>query len=462
MRLDLKPYTNPVEYPEIFDHNFRQIDAIQDDPFFSDFVTELSKTSGVSYNVVLIDVKRYIMHSFEYSPEKLRRKVQNIFLLPAFCVYLLAHISLKKADKSEVLIDNFHPDLLSTLYGEELVSSVKRRYNCICAPFTGFGGISPGDFLRSLPYIVKCFFKCKVISKEHGVDLRNYLCLFFFHYLTGLKLKGIGLKLVISGNDNGFPVIKARSAGIKIILIQNGSRSLLSDSSFCYCDHYVSMCEEKLISCRRLTGCVFLNVHMFGSIRMYNFLKSIKDTTDIEPIYDILFVDAWSLMNGDDLNYTCFERYYSINAEIKLIKLVNEIASKGLKVAYHCREDDLKIKQLRRLGIFSENVHYIKKSDESVYSAVLRSKIILSCNSTVDLEAMALGRKVCFANLSGNRYINYPYKDLDIEYTPERGISLFDYIGRIEKQDKDYSGYIRQNPRYVDDLLSIIEQEVRQ
>ena len=288
--------------------------------------------------------------------------------------------------------------------------------------------------------------------------------MFFSNYLSGLKIgKECQPRLVISGNDNGFSRIKAKSAGADIVLIQNGIRPPVGDSAFSYADHYFSMAAKKITDLRMGTGCIFKNVYFFGSLRLYNFLRSGQGVSrNGQILYDFLFVQAFEIPYAPDEKF--YGNFYSTNNEIKLIKEVNKLASCGeLKIAFQFRGKST-LEELKKLGLFSERITYIINKQQSVYASVLASDVVMSPISTLSLEAMALNKKVFFVNLSGNPEIFQDYKDLGVEYKKPEGFDasgdktyLGDCINEVRKQSKDYKPYIFQNPEYVRDFAAVID-----
>ena len=70
---------------------------------------------------------------------------------------------------------------------------------------------------------------------------------------------------------------------------------------------------------------------------------------------------------------------------------------------------------------------------------------------------MALGKKVGFINMSGNSCLNYPFRDLDIEYNLNSRISFEEYVTNLFNKTDDYKAYILQNKKYTKDMVEIIK-----
>jgi hypothetical protein len=465
MVLNLTPYTGPDEFAERFDHNLKEISGIEDDELFKNFSHFLSEFSGIDDEIVLLDIKRHLMNNYEYRPHELDPKLSNMLLIPYVLLSLLGHLSLKKKELIDVLIDDICPEAIETFYGRELVSGIEKDHILLFASLRRFRKSRITHIARFMPGYLRCYLMCRRITKKHGVDLRRYLSLFFLSFIYGLALReDHNPKLVVSGDDNGISVIKAKAAGCKILLIQNGLRGYTSDGTFKYCDHYIAMGGKKVTDIRKHLGCVFKNTYYFGSLRLHNFLMSKEAVGAGNIVYDMLFVDSGFLLQDGKPNYDgYFKKFYPLDAELELIKRIKNLAETcDLKIAHHCRENEKAIEDLKKLGLFSEKITYLLKKNESVYEASLSSGLVASAFSTVGLEAMALHRTVVFINLSGNKYVNYLFRDLGIEYTEKNKTPLVEYLNVVRMQEKNYGEYITQNSNYVYDLIAIVKKELSQ
>jgi hypothetical protein len=94
---------DPASYKEIFDHNLKTIDHIQDVEIFSKFIAMLVDITHIDYCVILAELKRSLMICKEYYPERLREKSLNIFLTPAFIALSIADLfKFKKYDFADI------------------------------------------------------------------------------------------------------------------------------------------------------------------------------------------------------------------------------------------------------------------------------------------------------------------------------------------------------------------------
>ena len=151
---------------------------------------------------------------------------------------------------------------------------------------------------------------------------------------------------------------------------------------------------------------------------------------------------------------------YSLDAECEAIKLLIAYAEKNsVKIAYQCQFND-EVRELEEMGLKSTNINYITQQDQSVYVTLSQSRIVLSPYSTICTEAMKLGKKVGFVNLSGNDYINYAFKNLDIEFNLRSRISFEDFINKIENWQGNYGDFAVQDQMYIHSLLKIIKNAI--
>jgi len=82
----------------------------------------------------------------------------------------------------------------------------------------------------------------------------------------------------------------------------------------------------------------------------------------------------------------------------------------------------------------------------------------LSTGSTVGHEAMGLGKKAGFINLSKNEHLVSQYKDLGVVHETNSPVSYEEFIESIKDRDGDYKTYIYQCPSYVSELLTIVSR----
>lgn len=455
---------DPKEYVSITEHNLKEISKIENEIAVNNLIRALSAASKIDYQICLLDFKSHLMNSIYLFPEYLQFKSKNILLLPRFLISNLFHgIKLKRPKQVDVIIDDWSEGVAPNFYGKELIDKAEKTYKYEIFNFHKFNVMYILDVFRLSFDFIKCMFLANKIIKEHKIDLREYVFAFFSSVLSGLALRRLyNPKLVVSGNQGGFSTIKAKAAGVEIVLIPNGVFGYSVDTSFKYADYFISIGGKHFIDAALKFGSYFKNIYPFGSLRVYNFnQKHLHHNFNI--IYDFLWVGC-----GLDLLSNYSNKGYSIRAEHEAIKLINKYAAReGVKVAYHCRHDD-EVEKLKKLGLFSENIEYLPptfslkfKGTKSIYHAVMESKVVMSSLSSVCHEAFTLGKKIAFVNLSGNAYLNYPYKEAGVEYDLEAEISFDEFVNEIYyNKNIDPGSYVALNPNYVDDLLAIVDEVI--
>ncbi|MFA5089592.1 MAG: hypothetical protein WC510_01005 [Candidatus Omnitrophota bacterium] len=455
MEILLKRYSQSGDYADIFRYNYEVISRIQDDDLLNKFVLMISSILKIDYQVILVDLKRYLMISQEYYPHNIQKKCLHYFLLPYFVFRNIVNsFHYARIKHSDIIIDSWYPDSLDTFYGQELIGKLLKKYRCIVLNFMNLKSIDFIDFFRYFPEFIRCFLFSLLIIKKHGIDLRRYTFSLFFDFLRGRFVKShYKPRMIISGNDNGLSVIKSKASGAGMFLIQNGLRDYSADSSFKYADHYVSMGEKCVINMRQETGCIFKNIYTFGSLRLHNFLSGSGDL-ESDILYDVLWVSTYNLFDNENIasksGYCSMDSYYSA------IRLINGLAlNNPYRVAFQCRYER-EVEDLRKLGLFCERIIYINNLQKSVYQSVLESDIILTAVSTVSLEAMALKKKIGLINLSDNRILNHVYRGLGIEYNLNSRITLEEFIESLRNKVLNFKDYIRQDPCYAEDLLGAV------
>lgn len=463
--MNLKGYCGSGNYKEVFDYNFKNVDSIENCKIFRYLVSVLAKMTKINSSIIFLEIKKYIMDCQEYYPDRINieeEKEDSLTFYLRNYYYLITHQfknSKKIKDNEEkgasIIIDDFYSSSLSHFYGEDLVENLKKsKYNVLIKKWNRLVSVNIIILVKSFfGYVTSAYFILR-IKKKHKIALKSFFLGFITSYFTGLTIKKkYRPKVIISGNDNGFDIIKAKSAQAEIVLIQNGLRGVLSDSSYKYSDYYFSITGNKGNLVREETGCNLGEIYSFGSIRLHHFLKG-KDVVLETVKYDILYIDWGNLKDTDNI----FSNYYDIREEYKIIKLLNQLAEKSnYKIAYHCRYEE-EVTDLKELGLFSEKIVYLKNKDVKVYDAIIKSSVVLSSGSTVSVEAMALNKKVGFINFSGNVYLNYLFRDLNKELVECKIGSFVDYLEKVSSEEVDYSAYINQNANYILDFISVINK----
>jgi hypothetical protein len=457
--LHLKKYTEPRQFKHIFDHNFNIIDRIEENEAIRAHVRYLADSSKIDFGIVLRDLKNYILVAQQYYPHYVRRKPVNMLFLPYFFVNALKNLCLKKDnDKKEILIDDWFENSTEGFYGPELVNKLNLLWDTLLVNFNTIREINFKVFVSTTPMFIYSFLRALRAGRKSGLDLRRYTYSFYTKVMKGKTIaKNYRPKLVISGNDNGLFVITAKAAGADVLFIDNGLRwPYFSEFCFKYADYNISLEAEHIFQTRTGQGCYIKNNYTLGSLRLYNYLHQ-NNSAGLPVLYDVLWISTYTGICDYD---SPLNGYYLATDEQQAIKVFNDIIeNKSLNAAYQCRYAD-EIKDLKKLGLFSEKITYVEITAKSVYQSIAESKIVLTSWSTACHEAMALGKQVGFINLSGNEYINFIYKDLAIEYTGEDDRSPGEFFDSISERMLDYSNFIKQSPCYADELISIVKRAI--
>ena len=457
--MNFKYYTNSNDYENIYDHNFNTVNSINEDKLYTDLIKHLGKTTGLDRHLIMIDLKRYLMMCSEYYTKHFSYNPLYYFLVPYFMVYMLMKKFKKCTELAEIIIDEWSPGCLNAFYGEELLNELSVRHKCLyIKDYRNLGTSNIFSGFRYLLPMLKSMHLAGKIRKRYSIDLRRYVFTFFRDFLTGQTLKkNTKPKWFISGNDNGFAFIIAKAAGAKLMLIQNAKRLIISDSSFKYADCFISLeGATKLTLALKHTGSDFKKIYYLGSLRLYYVLKKNPFPDNIHNNYDILWVSTFPPRTWNDGPWA---KMYPMEADMRAIRLLNRLAENNtdLRIVYQCASEN-EIEELEELGLRSQHILYLPREGLNVYNTILQSSLVLSGWSTTCTEAMKIGKKVGFHNLSGNKYINYGYETLAIEYNLDSMWSFEDFLKNITEQKRDYGDFAVQSPTLVSDIVSIIEE----
>jgi len=457
---------NPSEYKEIFDSNLAILSSIDENSDFHKFIKYISDFTEINYEIVSLSLKRYLMISQEYYPENIT-KYNSKFIKINILVFLAGMVkrnlysdrksSATDYGKFQIFIDNWAPTVVEGFYGKDLIGSLKKEYSVLTEDFSMTGKVRVKHFFRYYKNLSKCFKMASVIEKKYKIKLMKYICNVFFSFISGMDLKERGFRgIVISGNDNGFNTIKAKASLCNIMLIQNGGRGYLSDSTFGYADCYLAMDSEQENVHRIKTGNLFKSTYNLGSLRLFNYLQS-KEKAEFNFTYDILWISSWPVSGISKI----YDSYYDVASEKNAIRLINELSNKGkYSIAYQCsykgETEDLKI-----MNLYSENIKYFMRNKPIVYENIFLSNVILSTGSTVNIEALASKIKCGFVNMSDNELINYPFALGNLEYSKKTDISFEEFIEYIKDKEFAFDKYITQEANYAKKFLEITREYVK-
>lgn len=455
--LSLKKYTNPRSFKSIFDHNFNVVRRIEKNKAIHIYTQYLSDASNISIDIILRDLKSYILVAQQYYPHYVRKRIVNILFLPFFFLKTLQNLSFKrKSENKRVIVDDWFENSTDGFYGRELVNRINLLYSTLIVNFNNIMEIDFKIFLSTIKKFLYAFVLANRALEKNNIDLRRYTYSFFTRVMKGKTLAiNYSPRLVISGNDNGLFVIMAKAAEADVLLISNGLRwPYFSEFCFKYADYNVSLEADNIFKTRSSQGCYFKHNYTLGSLRLHNYLQ-IRDKINFPLLYDVLWISTYTGL----CNYqNPLNGYYLATDEHKAVMAFNEIVEKNnLRAAYQCRYAD-EVMDLQKLGLFKEGITYIEVGTKTVYQSIMESEIVLTSWSTACFEAMALNKRVGFINLSGNEYINTIYKDLGIVFNDRNGCSPSEFYKLISASTPDYYYFIQQNSMYIDELMIVIKK----
>lgn len=287
------------------------------------------------------------------------------------------------AYKSMILLTNIDKELY-----DAPMPVIYRESKIKCDP-----KIAKKIIYTSFPKILKYFF----ISKKQKFNfLLLYLKLIRSIAIFETHSQGVTSEILISANDNGYSALRFflyKKNGIKnILLLQNGIRgdmTAIAGDLYIYADYYIAYGSHQLYM---LKGLRAKETFAWGSLALSN---NIDMMPKLEICYDILFIEQWasSSVPGTfdlDVYLTC------VSNLIKFAQLHSDY-----KIVYRVRpnlggNDTLLQKtynQLVNAGIVLENTQ-----SKNSYEAIIKSKMVVTYNSTLGFEALGLKKAVLFCN----------------------------------------------------------------
>ena len=463
-RIMLEKFTKPERYREVYLHNLGELNKTDWDPCFQHLIETLSASTGISHKIVAMELKRSIGIANEATPGLLKTRLKNLGLPVIFLLNAIKHQMREfrfKAEKADIIVDLWFQDARDNFYGEEFLRRLSEEGKCLLVDFNKEEHYGLLSALRLFPKYFRACLRARRISAVHGLDLQRFLYRFFVNYLAGKAFASVGAKMVLSGQDNGCSIVKAKAAGCETFFIQNGLRMHISDTCFKYSDYYVSMGRGEVLQVFNESGCEFRNIYPLGSLRFANYLASVGGRR-IEMKYDFLFVESGYLTIFFNPGYfaTSTERFdlsFSSEATVKSLQIIKEIADKGrYRVAFQTQFKG-ETALIKNLGYYSDKITYFEKGERSIYQTALESEVILSTVSTVCMEAMGIGKKVGFINFSGNDSLNWSFRDLNAEYNSASKEDFDSFLERIRKQSPEcLAALAHQDPDYIAKVMHIV------
>lgn len=452
----LRPYTENTSYPEIFSHNFREVDGIARHESIDYLLRCLSSRLEIPFEIMLIECKRYIMTSHEYHPQKISSGLPYaVFAAARFCAAMIFSVfQTGLPARTTLIIDDWSPGVGANFYGEELIAVLRARTSVAVAHGRQLLHVSFSRLMSCLDIYARAWLIGRRVPKETGIGMTGFINYVVRAAAAGLTLRdGAMPSVILSGNDNGFPVILAAASGAKLALVQNARKTLFSDASFKYADIFFAMADIDRLDITARTGCVLRSMIPLGSIRLAH--ARLDEGVDDIPASDITWIS--------DLEYTevsegTFGRYYSMRHELDAIRLLNSLAERTQwKIIFKCRNNG-EVELLKSLGLYSDKITYIGRFEMNTYQVAMKAEVILSTISSVVMEMMGVGKRGGFVNLSGNTNVNADLTPFGLEYTRNDVAGLQQFIEGLRKMPPVWHDIVKQNPQYDACLMETLEK----
>lgn len=434
---ELQPYGDVADYPDALAHNIALISEMCRRPAIARYVRALARATGVEAAVVERDLQRHVLVAHESAPESLRRRQLTLIRTLGD----LAHAALKRGPAvadCDVLLDLWYKGAADSFYGSALLEALTHEGTVAKAPVNERGLLSLWVLPWCLGILGRALREVRAVRVAEGLDLTRHLQGFLGRVGRGRSLRG-RVRVIVSGNDNGFPAVLAAAAGSAVVLIQNGLRPYVTDSAFLTADEYISMGGEQCLQTKRELRSRFGNVVEAGSLRLHNFLHSAVSPVG-KPLYDILYVSCHQ--KGPEFDRMFHN--YSMEHERAAIAAIAAVAeAEDLRVAFYPREQD-EIEALRNASVLPEAVEVVRRDAQTVYAAAAQARVVLSSFSTVSLEAWGLGRPGAYLNLSGNRRLVPVASEDRLEHTDADPASLASFLRSLMNRRFTKYAYLKQ------------------
>ncbi|WP_186647696.1 hypothetical protein [Fluviispira vulneris] len=461
MNLKLCDFTVPEEYSHVIRKNINILNDLENINTISAYANFIYKNLGVEKKIIFLFIKKILITEHEYKLSKgmkfVRIPFTIYFILRVFHGSFLSLVSYDRKNNYDVLIDEWYEGSLKSFYYFSDSEIRKNKFKSL--NITTLSKFLCRDFFKIIIMFIKSNFYIKKIKKELHInfDILNMLLVFNTYSGKYIKYK-FQPKVILSGNDNGFPFIKSKVSGAKLLTIQNGIRTIESDANYSYADIYFSLTSKSTCNLRIYGGCLFNEIIELGSLRLSEFLKNKFES---KFSFDIIYVGSFIDSSSFDENMS---HYFSYKKnETENIKAFNLIASeyKNLKIAYFPKYNN-ELDTLKKYNLISENICYIDRNSMNVYEAISSAKIVLTSFSTAAVESLALGKKIGFINLSGNSDLNTHFHSEDIEFKIKNYVKddLIQFISKLQLSDILVDKYIVQSIYAKEKILNIIEREL--
>ena len=248
-------------------------------------------------------------------------------------------------------------------------------------------------------------------SRFNSIDLHSIVKALFYraidlkiaYYICFIKKSGAEILITHIDNDINFYKIKKYLPNLRVVAIQNGTRTISGDifseiqtglnlsADYIFVHNkYIGNLYSKYIDCK---------VHEIGSMRS-NLDPRIENS---KKIYSILFVSQFFKANGSAQIYdkhNVITDYDFLEIDKRVFRLVESITHKmGIKLTIQLRgfQEEEKL-FYNSISSFQEHSY----ASGLPYQNVDRANLVVSVDSTLGYESLGRGNKTLFLTIRGS------------------------------------------------------------
>ena len=340
--------------------------------------------------------------------------IYNLLYLVGFLAvgpFMVAKVSLRsKKTNQRVLFD-----VNSQEFFDEHCGILKQELNHIDVAYCGRGTtIGPIDSAKFVLFDALWVFTFSVLLFPY-ILLFGLLSPKFFgralfktvviYYRTRHFFEVNQCKTLVTLQDNivsaaFYAAFKGKS-GKHLIAIQNGVRFSTEGIGYSYFDHLLAI-NRSAVEVYRSCGSVINRFTAVAPLPLDNFLRHKVDDTTYD--WDLIFIDQgypgklpnlWAPNYGEDLMFNWFamiSQFCQRNTQLKIGYLMRRYSGHQLIISTALQQwsSNLPIDLIQ------------PTSANETYSAIRRAGCVITVDSTLGLEALALSKKVLFFNLTDN------------------------------------------------------------
>lgn len=210
------------------------------------------------------------------------------------------------------------------------------------------------------------------------------------------EAENVAARFLVSAGDNHYSALRYcvyRRCGIeRVMLLQNGGRVDLTAgySSHIYCDYYVGWSQKRLDAFR---GMVCPNRLPLGSIRQAR--TGLGSGAHVEPEVDLVFIEqiigTGSVFDSSHAHFlVALDNFCRLALEFPALRAVYRLR--------HGRYVDGGGVQARAIDKILTAANIVTDADGNSYAAIARTRLVIACDSSMRVEALAMGRFVLSCN----------------------------------------------------------------